>query len=311
MLSRITCCARSGPLYQSVSTLRSAARSTVSRSSTRNEAVKDWHYYGKLFLGGSALVGGVAICTVGMKPDVVDGLQVNALSRSMVWPDYVKSRIQNTYLWFTLGLGGTAGAAVLASRSVALQSTMAARPFITMIGLIAVTMALNSAQRSLPFTPSNYLPKAALAAGLYGVIGAVLGPICYVQGPILIKAAAYTGALVAGLSLAAVTAPSEKFLYMSGPLMMGLGGVAVACLATPFLPATGLLGGGMHVIAVYGGVVVFSGFMLYDTQRVIKSAEVTPYHEAHDPISASVGIYMNTINIFIRMVMILSGNKRK
>ena len=32
--------------------------------------------------------------------------------------------------------------------------------------------------------------------GLYGVIGAVLGPLCYVQGPILVKAAAYTGALV-------------------------------------------------------------------------------------------------------------------
>jgi len=309
MLSRISCCTRSGPLYQSVSTLRSAARQTVTRSSTRNEVVKDWHYYGKLLLGGSALVGGVAICTVGMKPEVLG--DVSALSRSMVWPEHVRARIRNTYLWFTVGLAGTAGAAVLGSRSIALQSKMGAHPFITMIGLIAVTMALNTAQRALPMEPSNYLTKGALAAGLYGVIGMVLGPICYVQGPILVKAAAYTGALVAGLSLAAVTAPSEKFLYMSGPLMMGLGGVAVACLATPFLPATGLLGGGMHVIAVYGGVVVFSGFMLYDTQRVIRDAELTPYHQSHDPISASVGIYMNTINIFIRMVMILSGNKRK
>ena len=53
------------------------------------------------------------------------------------------------------------------------------------------------------------------------------------------RAAMYTGALVSGLTLAAMTAPSEKYLQMSGPLMMGFAAVFAASVATAFLPPTG------------------------------------------------------------------------
>ena len=49
-------------------------------------------------------------------------------------------------------------------------------------------------------------------------------------GPLVARAAMYTAGVVGGLSLTAACAPSEKYLYMSGPLSIGLGVVVVASI---------------------------------------------------------------------------------
>ena len=76
-------------------------------------------------------------------------------------------------------------------------------------------------------------------AGLYGLLGTMLGPLMHLGGPVVTRAAMYTGALVSGLTVAAMTAPSEQYLQMSGPLMMGFCAVFAASIATAFLPPTG------------------------------------------------------------------------
>lgn len=50
--------------------------------------------------------------------------------------------------------------------------------------------------------------------------------------------------LSAGLSTVAMTAPSDKFLMMGGPLAMGLGVVFVANIGQFFLPPGSALGAG-------------------------------------------------------------------
>ena len=66
----------------------------------------------------------------------------------------------------------------------------------------------------------------------------------------------------------AACAPSEKFLTMGGPLAMGFGVVLASSLGTAFLPPTTALGAGVWSIALYGGLILFGGFVLYDTQKV-------------------------------------------
>ena len=102
---------------------------------------------------------------------------------------------------------------------------------------------------------------------------------------------------------------------MGGPLAMGLGVVFVSSLGTAFLPPTTALGAGLYSVALYGGLVLFGGFMLYDTQKIIRKAETHPQYglAKFDPVNASVGIYLDTINIFIRIAQILAmgGGRRK
>ncbi len=97
---------------------------------------------------------------------------------------------------------------------------------------------------------------------------------------------------------------------------MGFGVVFMSSIASAFLPPTTALGAGVYSIALYGGLVLFSGFLLYDTQKIIHKSETHPQYgmRKFDPINSSIGIYMDTINIFIRIAQILAmsgGSRRK
>lgn len=81
-----------------------------------------------------------------------------------------------------------------------------------------------------------------------------------------------------------------------------------------FLPPTTVAGATLYSVAMYGGLVLFSMFLLYDTQKVIKRAELVPAYgfQKYDPINSMLGIYMDTLNIFIRVTsMLASGGNRK
>ena len=71
-------------------------------------------------------------------------------------------------------------------------------------------------------------------------------------------------ALRAALSLVAANAPDEQFVQMRGPLMVGFGVVLAASVGNVFFPAMPLL----YNISLYGGLLVFGGFTLLDTQFV-------------------------------------------
>ncbi|XP_031633855.1 growth hormone-inducible transmembrane protein-like [Contarinia nasturtii] len=123
--------------------------------------------------------------------------------------------------------------------------------------------------------------------------------------------ARYTAGVVGGLSVCAVCAPNDRFLFMGGPLAIGLGVVFASSLGSIFLSPSTALGAGLYSMSLYGGLLLFSAFLLYDTQRIIHKAETHPNSnyavQKFDPINAAISIYMDTLNIFIRLVSILAG----
>lgn len=102
-----------------------------------------------------------------------------------------------------------------------------------------------------------------------------------------IKNCSYTAGVIGGLSTVAVCAPSDKFLYMGGPLAIGLGVVFASSVGSMFLPATTALGAGLYSMSLYGGLLLFSAFLLYDTQRIVRKAESHPLYAAqkYDPVN--------------------------
>lgn len=255
-------------------------------------------------LGGSALGLG-ALCFYGL------GMSSNAstiMNHSMVWPEYVRQRIHDTYLYFGSSVVITAASAAAVFRTPALMNMFARTGWVSMIATIALMMGSGMVARSIPYESGLGAKQLAWATHC-AIMGAVLAPISFVGGAILVRAAWYTAGVIGGLSTVAVCAPNDRFLYMGGPLAIGLGVVFASSLGSMFLPPTTALGAGLYSMSLYGGLLLFSAFLLYDTQRIVHRAENHPNYglQKFDPVNSAMSIYMDTLNIFIRIVSILTG----
>ncbi|CAK5264729.1 unnamed protein product [Mycena citricolor] len=81
-----------------------------------------------------------------------------------------------------------------------------------------------------------------------------------------------------------------------------------AVLARAGLYTVGLVEG----LYLYGGLAVFGGFVLYDTQKILAHARMAEQGRMKaDPINEAVGLQLDMINIFIRLVQILSMNNNR
>jgi modulator of FtsH protease len=132
-----------------------------------------------------------------------------------------------------------------------------------------------------------------------GFLGYTAGPIINFYlgmangGDIVTTALAMTGITFLGLSAYAVSSRKD-FTFMGGFLMIGLILVIVASVANIFFAIPAL---SLAISAV--GVLVFSGFILYDTSRMVNGGE-TNY------VMMTVSLYLNIYNLFL-MLLHLTG----
>ncbi|KAL4712945.1 hypothetical protein ACJJTC_012015 [Scirpophaga incertulas] len=232
-----------------------------------------------------------------------------------LWPQYVKDRIKATYGYIAGSLLLTAGSAATVFRTPALLNLVARNGWMSIIVTLGLMIGSGMVVRGMEYKPGFGAKQLAWMVHT-GIMGAVIAPMCFLGGPVLVRAAWYTAGVVGGLSTIAICAPSGEFLNMRAPLAMGLGAVFAASLAGMFLPPTSALGAGLYSLSLYGGLIVFGGFLLYDTQAIIRRAEVHPMYgyQPYDPINSAISVYLDVLNIFMRIAMILSGsggNRRK
>jgi len=225
-----------------------------------------------------------------------------------MWPKYVRNRVQTTFMYFGGGLALTAASSALLFRSGVAHRMMTMNP----IPALILTLGLNIG--SMYLCMSTRYDNTGLKHGAWalfnGSVGLCLAPMAMLGGPLLLRAAMYTGVVVGGLTAIAACAPNEEFLHMGGALSIGLGVVIISSLGPMLLPVGSAVASGMQAISLYGGTVLFGAFVLYDTQKIILHAEQSEL-TYYDPINESIGIYLDSINLFVRIATMLAGNNKK
>ena len=132
---------------------------------------------------------------------------------------------------------------------------------------------------------------------------------------ILARAGLYTVGMMGSIAFVGATAKQEKYLYLGGPLLAGVTIVALSGLAPLVLPVTAARSLAItENLWLYGGLAVFGGFTLYDTQKILHHARLAERGLMRkDAVNESISLELDFLNIFIRMVQILGmrNNNRR
>jgi modulator of FtsH protease len=149
------------------------------------------------------------------------------------------------------------------------------------------------------------LPKTANSGAGLGVVFAITGLLGFGLGPVIssymalangsqivMTALGGTGVIFLGLSAYALTTKRD-FSFMGGFLIVGMLVVLGAALLNIFLavPALSLTISGVVVM-------LMSGFILYDTSRMVNGGETNYLH-------ATVSLYLNILNLFTSLLHLL------
>lgn len=91
----------------------------------------------------------------------------------------------------------------------------------------------------------------------------------------------------------------RDFSFLRGFLSMGLWVLFGAMILSFFVGGNAF---GLAIASV--GVLLFGGFILYDTSRMLRDPS------NRDPVGAALGLYLNFLNLFIFLLRILSSSRR-
>jgi modulator of FtsH protease len=206
--------------------------------------------------------------------------------------------LRNTYLLLALTMVPTVIGAYV---GMATAGVIVGSPILTTVIMLAAVIGL---QFGIAANRNSGIGVALLLL-MTGLLGWWLGPILNValamkNGMQLVGYAAVgTGAIFLAMGAIASTAKRD-FGFMGKFLFVGMLALLAAMIANLFLQIPALA---LTISTLV--IVVFSLFLLYDLQRIIRGGE-TNY------IMAATGVYMSLFNIFanlLHLLLALAGNR--
>jgi modulator of FtsH protease len=199
--------------------------------------------------------------------------------------------LRNTYLLLALTMVPTTIGAFIGMQTAGI---IMANPIITSLVMLGVVIGL---QFAIAANRNNGLGVALLLL-MTGLLGWWLGPIlnfalAMKNGMALVGYAAVgTGVIFFAMGAVAQTTKRD-FGFLGKFLFVGMWALLLAMVANMFLQIPALA---LTISTLV--IVVFSLFLLYDLQRIIRGGE-TNY------VMATTGVYMSLFNIFANLLNIL------
>lgn len=208
--------------------------------------------------------------------------------------------LRNTYALLALSMVPTVIGALFGTLIAA--PLMAGSPMMSMLIFLGGAFGLMFAVQK---TKDSSLGVVFLLAFTL-FMGAMLGPLLRVAlgfsngGTLIAMAAGGTGAIF--FVLAGIASTTKRDFSSIGKfLTVGIVLLIVASIANLFLHMPAL-----HLMLAVVAIMLFSGFILYDINRIVHGGE-TNY------ISATLAVYLNIYNIFVnllQLLMMFAGNDR-
>ncbi|ENC6732785.1 Bax inhibitor-1 family protein [Vibrio navarrensis] len=195
--------------------------------------------------------------------------------------------LKNTYFLLSMTLV-TSAIAAMATMAIGISPIMALVMQLAALGILffALPRSINSSMGIVWTFVFTTLMGGALGPMLTYYASIPSGPT------IIAQALGLTGMVFLGLSAYTITSKKD-FSFMRNFLMAGLIIVIVAAIINIFVGST--LG---HLVISSVSALVFSGFILYDTSRIVRGEE-TNY------VSATISMYLNILNLFTSLLSIL------
>jgi modulator of FtsH protease len=222
----------------------------------------------------------------------------NAPFTSQVMSAGAQKVLRNTYLLLALTMVPTVVGAYI---GMATSGVIMGSPILSTVIMLGAVIGL---QFGIAKNRNSGVGVALLLL-MTGLLGWWLGPILNValslkNGMALVGYAAVgTGAIFAAMGAIAMTSKRD-FGFMGKFLFVGMLALLAAMIANMFLQIPALA---LTISTLV--IVVFSLFLLYDLQRIIRGGE-TNY------VMATTGVYMSLFNIFanlLYLLMALTGNR--
>ncbi len=173
--------------------------------------------------------------------------------------------------------------------------------FLAMIGFIGAFFAASALRRTpginaaalfgFTFVSGLFIAPALFLAQLSASQGGTLSA-SPVRDAFLLTAAAFTGLT----SYVFIT--KKDFSFLGAALSTGIWVVLGASLLAMFL------GSSVFNLAIASvGVLLFAGYVLYDTSRIMKS------QEGDDAVGAALSLFLDVFNMFLYLLRILSSRR--
>ncbi|XP_071943395.1 probable Bax inhibitor 1 [Antedon mediterranea] len=171
---------------------------------------------------------------------------------------------------------------------------------LTSIGSIGLLIWLAMTPKENEGKRIGQLSGFALLSGMS--LGPLLDVVISIDPSIVVTALMGSVVIFGSLSLCALYTQQRYWLFLGGSLMSMLSMLLVVSLVNLFLRSAVIFR-----IEMYVGLLMFCGFVLFDTQLIIEKKR----NGDNDYVWHSVDLFLDFINIFRHLLVILSDKSEK